>query len=87
MNRVSFYTLFRVDLIQMFRHGEIKQAIRRAGEEFRLAKKSISDAGGRESGVVMVPSPARAMQLGYSSTMEYSYERNGKSEWQGPNFG
>lgn len=66
MRKISFYPLFRTVLVQMIRHGEIDIAISRAAQELKLAREAVSGkAGRRDDGLVMVPSPLRASQLGY----------------------
>ena len=74
IRKICFHPLFRVDLVQMFRHGEVSQAIAKAGAELTLALQGSgsgagstgSDSGSTDGGIVMVPTPKRSYELGYS---------------------
>jgi hypothetical protein len=71
--KIVFHPLFRMRLVQMIRHGEIREAIAFAGRELRIAREHY-DNDGEESagGTVMVPISSRAKKFGYdnSSTPE-----------------
>lgn len=81
--RIVFFPLFLIRLIQMIRYGELEKAIEMAGREIRLARDRAelecaegSDQGGAD-GVIMVPSPSRAYELGYTETPPDSNEVKG----------
>lgn len=70
--KVCFHPFFRVELVQMLRHGEIAGAIKKAADELALAMQDTTGGGGTgdgtgtdDGGVVMVPSRTRAIELGY----------------------
>lgn len=62
--KIVFHRLFRMRLIQMVRHGEIREAIAFAGRELRIAREHY-DEDGEESagGIVRVPIPSRAKKF------------------------
>lgn len=70
--RVAFHPLLRVELVQMLRHGQVREAIRRAGEELRAAYQDADDDSGGEdgeggrAGLIMVPTRRRAIKRGYA---------------------
>lgn len=70
---IMFHPLFRMRLVQMIRHGEIREAIALGGRELRIARGHYDNEGEESAGgIVMVPIPSRAKRFGYdnSSTPE-----------------
>lgn len=68
--RVVFHPLLRVELVQMLRHGQVREAIRLAGEELRAAYQDDDSGGddgeGGRGGLIMVPTRRRAIERGYA---------------------
>jgi hypothetical protein len=87
--KVCFHPLFRVALVQKCRHNEYELAIEMAAAELKeAAVESGSGSGsgdgdnsGASSGVVMVPTPQRAYELGYSKKPETRLQESGY-EWR-----
>jgi hypothetical protein len=81
--RIVFFPLFLIQLIQMIRYGELEKAIELAGREIRLVREHAELEGtegsdqGSADGVIMVPSPSRAYELGYTETPPDSNEAKG----------
>lgn len=79
--RFSFYPLFRVNLIQMMRHGDAKLAIKLAARELRFSRQRrnfnrVSGASGSDGGLIMVPTPVRAFEQKFTSELPPNLEDN-----------
>ncbi len=66
--KIVLHPLFRMQLVQKIRHGEIQEAIAFVGRELRIAREHY-DTDGDESadGTVVVPIPSRAKKFGYDN--------------------
>ena len=66
--KIVFHPLFRMRLVQMIRHGEVREAIALAGRELRIAREHRDDDGDESAGgTVVVPIPSRAKKFGYDN--------------------